>query len=299
LENLTALTKQHKAQNMKFRAKRLIAAAVMACATQAASAAFTFSNGDLILGFQATGGTGSTQNVFFNLGSPIDYRDGTNPSGEIGNISTTLSTVYGANWYDRTDLYFGVIGNLNGNVNSGIGNRGVVEGDPSRTFYLSSAAASPESGSLYGAGTFTSASLGTAGTTLGGMETMLPGLTTEADGAAILSQDTQPVQWNNSWTVRNPTPGAAFTVFTGGIQQNFGELGDTTYIDLQRVVSTNTTNTGTGWDGSTAVAGVIGGGQYVTTFAIGRDGSISAIPEPSTALLGGLGVLALLRRRRA
>lgn len=262
----------------------------MACATQVASAAFTFTNGDLILGFQATSGTGSTQNVFYNLGSPIAYRDGTNPGGTIGNISTTLSTVYGANWYDRTDLYFGIIGNLNGQPNSGIGSRGVVDGDPSRTFYLSLATTAPGEGSLYAAGTYSSSQLGTAGTTLGGMETMLPGLTTEADGAAILSEATQPVEWQNGWTTRNPTPGAAFSVFTGGIQQNFGELGDSTYVDLQRVVSTNS---GTG-----AVPGVVGGGTYETTFAIGRDGSISAIPEPSTALLGGLGVLALLRRRR-
>ena len=261
----------------------------MAYTTHAASAAFTFTNGDLILGFQATGGSGSTQNVFYNLGSPIAYRDGTNPGGIIGNISTTLSNVYGANWYTRTDLYFGVIGNLNANPNSGIGNKAAVDGDPSRTFYLSLAAASPASASLYAANAYSSSQLGSAGTTLGGLETNLPGFTTETDGAAILSQSTQPVEWNNSWTVRNPTPGAAFGVFTGGIQQNFGKAGSSTYVDLQRVLSTNT---------GASPTGVIGGGTYVTTFGIGSDGSISAIPETSTTLLGALGVLTLLRRRR-
>ncbi len=262
----------------------------MACATQAASAALTFNNGDLILGFQATGGTGATQNVFYNLGSPIDYRDGTNPSGAIGNINSTLSTVYGANWYTRTDLYFGIIGNLNGNANTGAGSRAAVNGDPSRTFYLSTAAASAGSGNLYAAASFPSASLGTAGTNLGGMEGIFPNLTTQADGAAILSQSTQPVEWNNSWTVRNPTPGAAFGVFTGGIQQNFGKAGTSTYVDLQRVLSTTT---------GASPTGVVGGGTYETTFAISSTGNISAIPEPSTTLLGALGVLALLRRRRA
>ena len=276
---------------MKFSPKRLIlAAAAMAYATQAASAAFTFTNGDLILGFQATAGTGSTQNVFYNLGSPIAYRDGTNPSGNIGNINTTLTSVFGSNWYTRTDLYFGVIGNLNGNANSGLGSKAAVDGDPSRTFYLSAAAATPGSASLYAANTFTSTQLGSAGTTLGGMEANLPGFTTEVDGAAILSQSTQPVEWNNSWTVRNPTPGAAFGVFTGGIQQNFGKAGTTTYVDLQRVLSTTT---------GASPTGVIGGGTYETTFSIGSDGSIAAIPEPSTTLLSALGVLALLRRRRA
>jgi hypothetical protein len=285
---------------MKFSPKRLIlAAAAMACATQAASAALAFTNGDLILGFQATAGTGSTQNVFFNLGSPIAYRNGTNPSGTIGNINTTLTSVYGANWYTREDLYFGVVANLNGNANSGAGSRGVVNGDPSRTFYLSTAAATPGSGNLYAAGSYPSSTLGSAGTSLGGLEGIFPNLNTEADGAAILSQSTQPTEWNNGWTAKNITGGAAFGVFTGGIQQNFGKMSNSTYVDLQRVVSTNTTNTGTGYDGSTAVAGVIGGGTYETTFAISNTGNISAIPEPSTTLLGALGVIALLRRRRA
>jgi hypothetical protein len=276
---------------MKFSPKRLIlAAAAIACATQTASAALTFNNGDLILGFQATAGTGSDKNVFFNLGAPKAYRDGTNPSGNIGNINTTLTSAFGSLWYTRTDLYFGVVGNLNGQPNSGVGSRAAVDGDPSRTFYLSSAAATPGTGSLYAANAFTSASLGSAGTTLGGMEGIFPNLTTEADGAAILTQSTQPTEWNNSWTVRNPTPGAAFGVFTGGIQQNFGKAGTTTYVDLQRVLSTNT---------GASPTGVVGGGTYETTFAISSTGNISAIPEPSTTLLGALSVLALLRRRRA
>ncbi len=262
----------------------------MACATQAASAAFTYTNGDLILGFQATAGTGSTENVFFNLGSATPYRDGSNPGGVIGNINTTLSAVYGGGWYDRTDLYFGVIGNLSAKPNSGIGSAGAVSGDPSRTFYLSRAADTAGSASLIGAGTYASATLGTAGTTLGGMETMLPTLNTESDNAAILTQATQPTEWANGWTVRNPTSGAAFGVFTGGIQQNFGKAGSSTFVDLQRVLSTNT---------GASPTGTVGGGTYETTFAIGSNGSISAIPEPSTTLLGALGVLALFRRRRA
>ncbi len=262
----------------------------MACATQAASAAFTYTNGQLILGFQASGGTGASDNVFFNLGSAIPYRDGTNPGGAIGNISTTLAAVYGAGWYSRTDLYFGVIGNLNGNPNTGIGSAGAVSGDPSRTFYLSTAAATPQSASLIAGGTYASATLGTAGTTLGGMETMLPTLNTTGDGAAILNQTANPTEWANGWTTRNPVGGAAFGVFTGGIQQSFGQGGSATYVDLQRVLSTNT---------GASPTGTIGGGTYETTFAIGSDGSISAIPEPSTTLLGALGVLALFRRRRA
>jgi hypothetical protein len=56
-----------------------------------------------------------------------------------------------------------------------------------------------------------------------------------------------------------------------------------------------------------ATAATFGGFDWVisytanstdTTFTGGNDVALMAIPEPSTALLGGLGVLGLLRRRR-
>lgn len=274
-------------------------------AASSAMGAFTFTNGDLILGFQATGGTGATQNVFFNLGSGVYHRNnpgynfgvgtnGNNPFGttgqtQIGNISTTLASVYGANWYTRSDVYFGVIGNLRGNTNTGIGSAPAVNGDPSRTFYLSTPTVNPGEGLLISASAYPGAALGSAATTLSGTETMIVGLTTQGDGAAILSQTTQPVEWQNGWTVRNPTPGASYGVFTGGIQQSFGQATPFTSVDLQRVLSTNT--------GATP-SGVVGGGTYETTFRIGSNGSISAIPEPSSSLLAAAAGIALVLRRR-
>ncbi len=270
----------------------LLASVGMALATSSAMGAFTFTNGDLILGFQATGGLGVDKNVFFNLGAGTLSRN--NPErGYLGNINTTLNTVFGANWYTRTDVWFGVVGNLNQQPAPGqasFGTRTPVDGDPSRTFYLSTAAASQGTGLLLPANAYAPASLGAAGTTLGGLEGILPALTTQGDNAAILDQTTQPTPWNNSWTKWNPTPGAAFETFTGGIQQNFGKATPSTFVDLQRVLSTNT---------GANPSGVVGGGTYETTFAIGSNGSITAIPEPAAAWLGGLGVLALFRRRRA
>jgi len=111
------------------------------------------------------------------------------------------------------------------------------------------------------------------------------------DNAAILDQALQPTLWANGWSVRNPVPGASFGTFNGGIQQTFGKATASTFVDLQRVLATNS--------GVGVVTGVVGGGTYETTFAIGSNGSITAVPEPSTAVLATLGVLALLRRRRA
>jgi hypothetical protein len=42
----------------------------------------------------------------------------------------------------------------------------------------------------------------------------------------------------------------------------------------------------------------LGGGLTWDTSTFTSDGVISIIPEPSSALLGGLGLLALLRRRK-
>ena len=103
---------------------------------QADAAPFQFNNGDLILGIRATSGTGSTKNVFLNLGSGVSYRDNGN-LGQLANIDTTLTEVYGPNWFDRDNLYFGIIGNLSPSATSGFGSAQPVNGDPSRTFYIS------------------------------------------------------------------------------------------------------------------------------------------------------------------
>lgn len=265
------------------RSLLLIVTAFAGCISSALGAPFAFTNGNLILGFQATGGTGSGRNVFVNLGSGTGFRDNGN-RGALGNIGTTLASVYGADWYTREDLYFGVIGNLNSNPNTGIGSAAAVNGDPSRTFYLSTAAASPGTGQLIPAGSYPGSSLGSAGSFLNGTELVLlqdpstgvvGGLQAEADGAAILDSTDQnhASAWNNSWTNWNPVPGASYTVFTGGIQQNFGKGGSSTYVDVQRVLSTNT---------GASPTGVVGGGTYETTIAISSTGAITSSMSSQT-----------------
>ena len=265
----------------------------MAFAASSAMGAFTFTNGDLILGFQATGGQGQFTNVFFNLGSGVYHRNnpgGNDPFGttgqtQIGNIGVTLSLAFG-NWFDRDDVFFGIYGNLNPNPNSGIGSAGAIAGDPSRTTYVSRDTATV-GGSLPWSG-FTSNALGSAGNTFSGMEDMVTTLNNGADGSAILVQASNPTAWANGWTSNNP-PAGAFGIFGGGIQQNFGELDDVTYIDLQRILSTNTGANPTGNPGTGAIE---------TTFAIARDGSISAIPEPSSFALAMIAGCSLVVRRR-
>ncbi len=260
--------------------------AVVPCTASADEAPvyFSFADGNLVLGFQATAGTGASQNVFFDLGPATAMRDNGN-QGVLGNIGETLTLVYGANWHTREDLWFGIIANLNSQPASGFGSRPAVDGDPSRTFYISAAAITPGAGALVPAGTYSSTALGSAGTKFGGLENLLlgidngwnpndpdplaRGLLVESDGSGILDQ-TLPqhnVAWQNGWTQWNPTPGAAFEIFTGGIQQNFSGSASQKHVDLQRILITNTGANPTG---------VVGGGTYVTTISVSSTGEISA-----------------------
>lgn len=247
---------------------------------------FTYTNGNLILGFQATSGTGADKNVFLDLGKATTFRNNGN-QGVLGNIGDTLADTYGSGWYARTDLFFGVIANLNIGPTTGIGAISPVEGDPSRTFYVSIQAGTPGTGALYAQGSLASTALGTGGSNLTGLERVLmpsadgtgwnflsadpleQGLQRESDGAAVLQQllAQHSTAWRNSWTRWNPTPGAGFGTFNGGIQQGFGKGGSATYVDIQRILATNT---------GAAPTGVVGGGTYVTTISISPAGQVSA-----------------------
>jgi hypothetical protein len=224
------------------------------------AAPFVLNEADLLLGVRATGGTGSTQNVFFNLGNTVTIKNTPN-QGIVGTIAADLSATFGANWFERTDLYFGVFGNRS-NLSPALA-PGTPPEEPGSTIYLSTqTTAAGAAGLRPQLGT---SSLGNGGTQYAGMKGALMGttpgnvetFTATASGATIMDQAIHPVSWNNSWTVRNPVPGAAFQVFTGGIQNNFGKAISVTevLVDVQRMVP-NTPTT------------------YVTTVGINSGGQI-------------------------
>ena len=66
---------------------------------------------DLFLGFRASGGTGATQCYLVDIGQASIYRDATgNVSPSLGNIASDLTTLFGANWYSRSDVFWSVTG---------------------------------------------------------------------------------------------------------------------------------------------------------------------------------------------
>ncbi len=97
----------------------LLALASLALAPRGATAAgtTTYTDGDLFLGFRATG---ETQDYLINIGQP-----GSLSTGTVANVASQLKTTFGDNWYDRTDLFFGIIG----------GNTLGANGDPANTVY--------------------------------------------------------------------------------------------------------------------------------------------------------------------
>lgn len=224
------------------------------------AAPFVFNEEDLLLGVQAVGGTGASQNLFFKLGNTVTIKNTPN-QGVVGTIATDLSATFGANWFERTDLYFGVFGNRS-NLSPTL-DPGTAPQEPGSTAYLSVQTTAAGAANLRPQ--FGTSSLGGACTRYAGLKGVLRGttpgntdtFTATASGATIMDEAIHAVSWNNSWTHWNPVPGAAFLSFTGGIQNNFGKPISVTevLVDIQRMVPNAPTT-------------------YVTTVGINSSGQI-------------------------
>jgi hypothetical protein len=96
----------------KIKATTLLAAAGIALFTSAVKAdALTYNDGDLLIGFYATGGTGATKDIVVNIGAAATFRDATGDfSINLGNLGADLTATFGSNWSTRADLFWGVVG---------------------------------------------------------------------------------------------------------------------------------------------------------------------------------------------
>ena len=82
---------------------------MLASAAGTVQAQMTYVPGDIILGFQATGGDGSSNTYVYNLGAGVGFRDGAT-TGLIATINTDLNNTFGIGWYERSDVYWGIAG---------------------------------------------------------------------------------------------------------------------------------------------------------------------------------------------
>ena len=269
--------------------------------------AATYTAGDMILGFGVSGGVGATSNILVDIGSSITFRDLNGASSlNIVTIGTYLDQTFGTTagngvaWNERTDLYWGVVA-CRSNVLGA-----VVSGDPTRTVYASAArtglgtlgsanSSDPSNGAMSGSDVSGAANaiVALAGTTFASA--------TAAGGSggkvAIINTS---VVTSNNWTTDNASspyfnniPGSVQQAFTAGTIGSYGAAGAVDgAIDLYRILQTTT---------GASPSGTVGTGTFLTTLTIDSSGNVSAVPEPSTYALLGLGAVVgfiAIRRKR-
>jgi hypothetical protein len=261
----------------------LVVAGITAFATQAS--ATTYVAGDLLLGFRATSGQGSTSNLLVNIGqADTVYRDAVANIASVVDIGTLLDATYGTNWETRADLFWGVVG-VRSNASSGA----AVDGDPVRTLYATRAqSGTPEAG-VSGNSTPWNVSGGTTRSTIANNITGVLG-TYDAFSTAVTNTAVVSSTSGSTWSTQNGTNSFGFT---GSVEGNFGNGTAGTVLDLYRILNSTS---------GASPTGTIGLGSWEGSFTINDSGvvgfAVTAVPEPSRALLAGLGLAGIAFRRR-
>ena len=227
-----------------------IYSALLFTASGAFAATPTYNQGDLIVGFRASGGTGADRNVLVNLGSAAGFRDHTVASGNLslGDINTDMVAQFGPNWASRTDIFWGIACSPSNSAD--------FNGDTAKTVYASKAEVTP--GTPVTGWAISVTNRGIASTAMMGMEGYAGSggfsLSNASSGNARLAvQDSTTVNWWSSFQPggANSTGSTAFKVFNGGIEGTLAKP-----LDLFRITSTTA-------------------GTYVGSFSINATGVIS------------------------
>jgi hypothetical protein len=295
-------------------AAMLVASGSLVAATTSNAASYVA--GDLVLFFFQENGS---QTVYVNLGQAYTYRGaaagsqdatavtnilesrGSTQSGAaVTNLGTTLTNAFGASWASMTNLYAGLAAVRS---SSGSTTAAAVNGDPSRTIYTSVANdLVSDPGNRSGLG---DTDMSTIAGRIISMNTKFTG-TDDILQAGVA---------NSNIDDQNPflAPGILDTAFgslAGGVAQvgtatSLGSFGDVSNVefalDLHRILATNggagTITAGLDSEGNTIPTRT---STYEGTITIDSSGVVgfSAVPEPSSVMLLGLGAGALAFRRR-
>jgi hypothetical protein len=269
-----------------------------ALSTHPALAALPYADGDLLLGFRATGGTGSSFDYLVNLGNSSVYRNATNQlTLSLGNLDAALDALFGPSWSSRTDVLWGIAGVQN-SAGNGLGNRTLMA-TQSQTFPLAAPGLS-NSTPWNRATTSTQNPVATRLVSLGSQFAI--GTTGAISGTDQIQSSNspfaliQPVGQPNSWRSYMPggvnsTVSSAFQYFNDAdaIEGNFGLGASGAALDLY-IMQTDTAP--------------FDPGLYEGTFTISDNAELvftpQGVPEPSSALMFALGgsALSFIRRRQ-
>lgn len=256
--------------------KKLYSTAMMALASVAlltipasAQQPTVYNDGDLFIGFRSPA---DTNNYLINIGQPGQFRDaapGSTITLSLGNIGADLTTVFGANWFSRTDVFYALIsGRFVGN--------GV---DPDNTLYTSN----PNATSFNRRSNNAQSATSTLTTQLG--EAYAGNIDTVNSNGGLIQAAGGP----NSYASFQPggpnSGGISFQAFN---PSNEGIPSQSLFFN--RLAPSSTQNVP---------------GQVLGSFSLDSSGNLSfqAVPEPSTYALVGAGLalfaVAARRRRRA
>ncbi len=225
---------------------RQLAFAALALAAPAASAALTYTDGDLILGVRATGGQGGTQCYEVNLG-PATQFVGVGAAFTVntgGNIAADLETVFGADWKTRGDVFWSVSGTQY-TAGNGFTNRTMFA---SKAEVTAGTQSTPWARSTLSTQSIPAGKLAALGTQYGnGTQVGTPGQTESTHSTKALTQDNGKP---NSYADHMPgggqsTVGSAYSYFVNGalgIENTFTNGTASSVIDLYQL-STGTNGT--------------------------------------------------------
>ena len=252
---------------------------------------------------------GGTTTVYVNLGLASDFRSGNYSSINNVDISSILKLTYGNGWASRTDLYWGIVA-----LATPVYSAAVTNGDTGQTIYVSKAraaggldgTANSSAWAITGVGSSTTRtstanliSAMQANSVVGNVGAGYPAATQDGTDTSAGTQANSAVTWDKYNSVGTLTSsggtasGKSFTNFTStsgtiglGIEQAFGSTqtagGQSVVgaLDIYRIAGSNLSSGGTG--------------AYVETITLNSSGQISAVPEPSTYALFGLGAGAII-----
>jgi hypothetical protein len=256
---------------MKFKLITSLAVAnLLALSSSSQGAAYLA--GDLLMGVRATGGQGIGTTYVVNIGQASGYRDATT-FGAVsvpGNFTQDLATIFGANWYARTDLQRGIAGTPSNSV--------TVGGDEAATMYASKSQTIP--GDPGGAApTIAGLAARTAvSTTMIGMQQGFAAYAASGNSSAgTIQLDTDSNDWRSYMASGGDSSRTTGNRDFGGFANIEGSV--TQQLSLFRLNGPD--NVGT-FEGSFSL----------------NQGGLTFIPEPTSSMLAALGVIGLAFRRR-
>lgn len=205
----------------------LLALAGLAVAAPSAGAAPTYNNGDLFLGFRASGGTGATSDYLVNIGPASQYLNAGSSftvTG-VGNIGADLAALFGPDWHTRGDVLWSISGTN-------------VAADPANTLYVTRGRTSPGTAASPWLGRSNSAQSVTNSKFNALTGAYLSGTTTANSSVGII----QSISDTNSYASFQPggtainSGGISFAAFNPSIEGNFANGVGNSVLDLFRVV---------------------------------------------------------------